>query len=275
MKFCAAALASALTLVGVPVAVAEPAPPLAAKRPFMVTSPNGAREDDYYWIRDDTRKDPEMLGYLAAENTNADAVLAPTKPLQDALYKEFVGRIKQDESSVPYLRRGYWYYSRFETGADYPLLARRKGSMQAPEAVMLNEPQRAAGKGFYAASGAVVSPDNRLLAFAEDTVGQRQYVLKVKDLATGRMLKDEVAALGQLHGHRVQTTKQLNASGRLKAFKKRPVHRLQIDRIFARHGTKESNPSAQRERKNLTDSICRPHTGEELNGYDRNHSPKI
>ncbi len=191
MKVGIAALVGVLSLAAS--VAAAPAPPVAAKRPFMVTSPNGAREDDYYWIRDDTRKNPEMLGYLAAENAYADALLAPTKPLQDTLYKEFVGRIKQDDSSVPYVKRGYWYYSRFETGADYPVLARRKGAMTAPEEVMLNEPQLAAGKGFYAAAGATVSPDNHLLAYAEDTVGRRQYVLKVKDLATGRMLADEVA----------------------------------------------------------------------------------
>ena len=194
-----AALAGALLLAGhsllTETARAEtaPTPPVLAKRPFMVASPNGAREDDYYWIRDDTRKNPEMLVDLAAENAYTDAVLAPTKPLQDKLYVEFVGRIKQDDSTVPYRSRGYWYYSRFETGADYPVLARRKGSMHAPEQVMLDEPRLAVGKGFYAAAGAVVSPDNRLLAYAEDTVGRRQYVLKVKDLATGRMFADVVA----------------------------------------------------------------------------------
>ena len=168
------------------------APPVAAKKPFMVTSPNGAREDDYYWLRDDSRKNPEMLGYLKAENAYTDAVLAPTKLLQDKLYEEFVGRIKQDDSSVPYVKHGYWYYSRFTPGADYPVLARRKGAMTAPEEVMLDEPVMAAGKGFFAVSSNVVSPDSHLLAYAEDTVGRRQYVLKVKDLATGQTLVDAV-----------------------------------------------------------------------------------
>jgi oligopeptidase B len=167
-------------------------PPVLAKRPFSVTSPNGAREDDYYWIRDDTRKNPEMLAYLGAENAYADAALAPTKALQDTLYGEFVGRVKQDDSSVPYLKHGFWYYSRFDTGADYPVLARRKGAMTAPEAVMLDQPAMAAGKGYFAVGDWEVSPDNRLLAYAEDTVGRRQYVLKVKDLDTGQTLADEV-----------------------------------------------------------------------------------
>jgi oligopeptidase B len=169
-----------------------PTPPTVAKRPFQVTSPNGAREDDYYWLRDDTRKNPDMLAYLKAENAYADAVEAPTKPLQDKLYGEIVGRIKQDDSTVPYRQRGYWYYSRFEAGKDYPILARRKGAMTAPEEVMLDEAAMGAGKGYFQAASPVVSPDNRLLAYAEDDVGRRQYVLHVKDLATGRTFTDAV-----------------------------------------------------------------------------------
>ncbi len=171
----------------------KPVPPVAAKKPYQVKAPFGAsREDEYYWLRDDTRKDPEMLAYLNAENAYADAVLAPTKPVQDALYKEIVGRIKQDDSSVPYRDNGYWYYTRFETGADYPIVARRKGTMAAPEEVILNQPDMAKGANFFSIGGRQVSPDNRLLAFAEDKVGRRQYILKVKDLTTGQMLADEI-----------------------------------------------------------------------------------
>lgn len=180
-------------LVGTGAGAAPPDPPVAAKRPFMVTSPNGAREDDYYWLRDDTRKNPDMLAYLKAENDYADALLAKSKPLADRLYGEIVARIKQDDSSVPSKTRGYWYYSRFETGADYPIVARRKGTMNAPEEVLLDEPKMAAGKGYFSVSGQSVSPNNGLLAYAEDTVGRRQYVLKVKDLSTGATLADEVA----------------------------------------------------------------------------------
>jgi oligopeptidase B len=172
-----------------------PKPPVAAKRPFQVTSPNGARADDYYWLRDDTRKNPDMLAYLAAENAYADAVLAPTKPLQDKIYEEIVGRIKQDDSTVPYRKNGYVYYSRFEAGADYSILARRKGSMAAPEEVLLDQPRLAAGKGFWSVGSGTASPDNQLYAWAEDTVGRRQYVLKVKDVATGRVLADTVTNL--------------------------------------------------------------------------------
>ena len=116
-----------------------PPPPDAAKRPYMVKAPHGAeRNDEYYWLRDDKRTKPEMLAYLQAENAYADAVMAPLKPLQETLYNEIVARIKQDDSSVPYRERGYWYYTRFETGQDYPIHARRKGSMEAAEEILLD-----------------------------------------------------------------------------------------------------------------------------------------
>ena len=134
-----------------------------------------------------------MLAYLKAENAYADAVLAPTKPLQDELFKEIVGHIKQDDSSVPVRDRGYWYYTRFQTGQNYPVLARKAGSLTAKEQMMLDEPAMAKGHGFFAVSDWAVSPNNRLLAYALDTVGRRQYALKVKDLATGKTLADNVA----------------------------------------------------------------------------------
>src|ERR1700689_1345139 len=81
--------------------------PIAPRKPYQVTSPNGSREDDYYWLRDDTRKSKEVLSYLKAENAYTADVLAPTRALQDELYKELSGRIKQDDASVPILRRGW------------------------------------------------------------------------------------------------------------------------------------------------------------------------
>ena len=170
-----------------------PTPPVAAKKPYTVKSPFGAtREDPYYWLRDDTRKNPEMLGYLAAENAYADAVLAPTRPKADALYREIVGHIKQDDASVPYAKHGYFYYTRFDTGADYAVVARRKGSMAAPEQILFDQPAMAKGKGFFQIGNWRVSPDNTRIAWAEDIVGRRQYVLKVKDIASGAPLADTV-----------------------------------------------------------------------------------
>src|SRR5438045_613644 len=123
--------------------------PTVAQKAYTVTGPH-ERNDPYYWLRDDTRKNADMLAYLKAENDYADSVLAPTKPLQDTLFKEIVGHIKEDDSSVPARRRGYWYYSRFEAGQDYPILARKAGSLTAKEQVMLDEPAMAKGHGFFA-----------------------------------------------------------------------------------------------------------------------------
>ncbi len=168
-------------------------PPVAAQKPHEVKAPFGAiRQDPYYWLRDDSRKDPEMLGYLAAENAYADTLLAPTKPLEDVIFKEVTGRIKQDDASVPFRKDGYFYYTRFEVGGDYPIVARRKGGMGAPEQILLDQPKMGAGKGYFAISAREVSPNNALLAYAEDLVGRRQYEIKVKDIATGALMPDTI-----------------------------------------------------------------------------------
>src|SRR5690606_4767959 len=131
-------------------AAQTPTPPDVARKPHVVETPFGATRDDaYYWLRDDARKDKAMLAYLEAENAYADAVMAPLKPEQDKLYEEIVARIKQDDSSVPYRERGYWYYSRFETGKDYPIHARRRGSMDGPEEILFDVNRMAAGKDYF------------------------------------------------------------------------------------------------------------------------------
>jgi len=175
---------------------AGPVPPIAAQKPFAVRAPHGAvRSDEYYWLRDDTRQNPEMLAYLASENAYTDAVMAPLSALKDTLYREIVGRIQQDDSSVPYLKRGYWYYTRFEAGKDYPIVARRKRTMGAPEEILLDENQLAAGKPYFHVGGWEVSPDNQWLAFLEDSVGRRQYTLRIKHLTNGEVLPDTVTGL--------------------------------------------------------------------------------
>jgi oligopeptidase B len=166
--------------------------PVAAKKRFLVPSPNGAREDDYYWLRDDTRQSTEMLDYLKAENSYRDAVMAPTVALQEKLYAELVGRIKPDDSSVPVLEHGYWYYTRFVPGQDYPIYARRKDAISAPEEVMLDGNAMAVDHEYFQIGATEVSPDGRVLAYTEDDVGRRQYTLKFKDLASGAVLRDAV-----------------------------------------------------------------------------------
>ncbi|WP_294352680.1 S9 family peptidase [uncultured Sphingomonas sp.] len=168
-------------------------PPRAEKRPYQVTSANGNREDDYYWLRDDKRQNPDMLAYLRAENAYADARLAPLKPLEAKLYAETVAHIKQDDDSVPYRENGYWYQTTWATGADYPRVIRRRGAVTAAPVVLFDQPAMAKGHNFFQIGGWQVSPDNSLVAWAEDTVGRRQYVLKVKGIATGQLLSDSVA----------------------------------------------------------------------------------
>lgn len=177
-------------------AAADVSAPVAEQRPHVVRAPHGAeRQDEYYWLRDDSRQDPAMLAYLNAENAYADAAMAPLAALKDSLYEELVGRIKQDDSSVPFFENGYWYYTRFEEGREYPIHARRAGSMEAAEEVLLDINQLAEGKGFYQVGRFEVSPDNRLLAYFEDSSGRRQFTLRVKDLESGELLPVEIPGL--------------------------------------------------------------------------------
>ncbi|HBK55917.1 MAG TPA: oligopeptidase B [Xanthomonadales bacterium] len=200
----ALALASALVVLlagcgrqdGSPAEVAAPpaaTPPVAETRPHDVVAPHGAtRADEYYWLRDDSRQAPDMLAYLTAENAYADAMMAPLETLKSSLYDELIGRIKQDDSSVPYKYKDYWYYTRFEQGKEYPIHARRKGEMSAPEEIMLDLNTLSEGKDFYQVGNWEISPDQTLLAYAEDTVGRRQFTLRIKNLATGETLTDAV-----------------------------------------------------------------------------------
>lgn len=173
-----------------------PEAPVAAKKPHDVVAPHGAtRNDEYYWLRDDKRENPEMLAYLNAENAYADAVLKPLEALEETLYAELVARVKQDDSSVPYLEDGYWYYTRFETGKEYPIHARRKGTMDAPEQVLFEVNQLAEGKDFFQIGDFEVSPDDQWVAWAEDDVGRRQFTLRVKNIATGEVLADVITGV--------------------------------------------------------------------------------
>jgi oligopeptidase B len=177
-------------------AARDPVPPVAATRPHQITTPFGAsREDPWYWLRDDTRENPEVIGYLNAENAYTDAVMTPLAATRDALFDEITGRIKADDASVPYREKGWWYYVRFEEGGEYPVYARRRGSMEAPEEILLDGNALAEGKSYYQIGDWAISPSGARIAWAEDDVGRRQYVLKVKDLATGAVHEDGVAGI--------------------------------------------------------------------------------
>ena len=169
---------------------AKPAPlspPVAKRIDYSVPSAFGARNDPYYWLRDDTRKNPDMLAYLAAENAYTKQYFAPIQTQIDSMVSEMKARIKEDDSSVPVFEHGYWTYSRFETGKQYPIYARRKGAMTAPEEILLdgNAMDAIANTGYFSIGAAEISPNGKLLAYAVDTVGRRQYTIKVKDLSTG------------------------------------------------------------------------------------------
>jgi oligopeptidase B len=167
----------------------EPVPPVADRRPHDVVSPHGTRVDPYYWLRDDKREAPDVLAYINAENAYMEAVLAPAKELEDTLFAEMRARIKEDDSSVPTFERGYWYYVRFETGKQYPIYARRVNAA-SPEEILLDGNVLAVGHAFYKIAAYDVSPDGRWLAWAEDTIGRNQFVLRIKDLATGEVHPD-------------------------------------------------------------------------------------
>jgi oligopeptidase B len=162
-------------------------PPVAAIRPHSVASPQGLRVDPYYWLRDDERTNPEVLAYLNAENAYRERSMAAGKPFEDALYEEIVSRLKQDDASVPYRKHGYWYYSRFEPGKEQPIYARREGTMDAPEEILLDANALAEGHDYYKIGSLDVSPNSAWLAFCEDTVGRRQYSLRFKNLRSGEI----------------------------------------------------------------------------------------
>ena len=167
-----------------------PTPPVAEVRPFEIESPHGNRTDDYFWLRDDERKNADMLAYLAAENAYTAATLEHLKLLRERLYGEIVGRIQKDDSTVPYRFRGYYYRTRFEADGEYPLHVRTQDSPQATEEVLLDGNELARGKDYYSIGNYAVSPDNALMAWAEDTTGRRQFTIRFKDLATGEALPD-------------------------------------------------------------------------------------
>jgi oligopeptidase B len=175
--------------------------PVANVKPTNLEKHGDVRVDNYYWMKlTDAQKNAkspdqqtkDVIAYLDAENKYLDTMMSHTKVFQDSLYNEIIGRIKQTDMSVPYKENGYYYITRFEEGQDYAIKARKKGSLDAPEEIMINENERAKGQKYYAASGYSVSPDNKILAIGEDLVSRRQYTLKFKDLITGQFLKDEI-----------------------------------------------------------------------------------
>jgi oligopeptidase B len=173
-----------------------PTPPVARREPEEHVLHGYRRVDDYGWLR---RKDsPEVMAHLRAENAYTEAMMRPSLPLQEALYDEMLGRIKQSDLSVPIRRRGWLYYSRTEEGKQYPIRCRKKGKETAREQVLLDLNEIARTEKFVGLGTMEVSLDGRRLAYTLDTSGFRVYTLFVKDLRTGKVLPDRLTAVASV-----------------------------------------------------------------------------
>jgi len=149
-----------------------------------------SRFDHYYWLNQ--RENPEVIKYLEAENKYLKESLKHTEGLQEELFKEITGRIVKDDTTVPYKKNGYYYYTRYEKGKEYPIHCRKKGSLRAEEEILLNVNEMAEGHKYFSVRGLSVSPDNTMLAYGVDTVSRRKYTIHFKDLTTGRILDDKI-----------------------------------------------------------------------------------
>ncbi len=165
-------------------------PPQAAKSPTTFTLHDDTRTDDYYWLRE--RENETVLAHLRAENAYTDAVMAPLQDFKEALFQEMKARIKEKDESVPVRDGAYYYYARYDEGAEYPLYCRKHLSLEAPEEIMLDLNERAANHGYYAATFPEISDDDLMAAIGEDTVSRRLYTLRFRNLHTGEWLPDEI-----------------------------------------------------------------------------------
>jgi oligopeptidase B len=185
---------SMLAACVVPLAVAQTSqaikPPV-AKQSAKITEIHGYKlTDNYFWLRE--KSNPEVIKYLEAENQYTDALMKPTQALQETLYKEMLGRIKQTDLSVPYKQGEYYYYTRTEEGKQYPYFCRKRGSLEAKEELMLDQNKLAEGHSYSGIGAFTVSDDGNWLAYSLDTNGYRQYTLYVKDLRSGQLANEKI-----------------------------------------------------------------------------------
>lgn len=191
-------LCGALTVIGLvmplpgwtEVAGQLPAPH-AARKPFVVQSSNGSREDPYYWLRDDSRSDPDVLAYLNAENAYYEQYRQGFRGLEQILAQEMIGHMKADDDSAPYKKGGYYYYHRLESGKDYALWARKK-ALTAPEEILLDGNEEARRANYLQICAIQTSPDDRLMVYGVDTQGRFQCTLRIRDLTTGKDYPDVI-----------------------------------------------------------------------------------
>src|SRR5271163_1297580 len=176
-------------------------PPHARQEPTPTTLHGQTLEDNYRWMRD--KSSPELLAYLEAENAYTKSAMAGTEELQTKLYAEMLSHIKETDESVPYLQRGWFYYTRTLEGSQYPIHCRRlatgpKFDESQPEEILLDVNQLAVGQPFMSVGGMSVSPDGFKLAYSTDNTGFRQYTLHVRDLKTGTDLSDTASRVGAI-----------------------------------------------------------------------------
>jgi len=164
----------------------ENIPPVAKIIPKSLEKHGHVRIDNYYWLNE--RENPEVIDYLNKENEYYQKETAHTKKFQEELFAEMKGRIKEDDTSVPYLYNGYWYITRYETGKNYPIYTRKKGSLDATEEILFDCNKMAEGHAYFQLSGMSVSEDNKWCAFGVDLVSRRQYTIQIKNLETGEIL---------------------------------------------------------------------------------------
>ena len=178
--------------LGMPVSlsISAPTPPQAPQHPRIINQHGENRTDPFFWLRD--KKDPETIKYLDAENRYTDLMLKPVRGLREKLYREMRGRIQETDLSVPYRIDDYYYYARSESGKQYEIFCRKKGDLNAPEEVLLDENVLAQGLKYCSVGVLSVSPNHRLLAYSVDTDGAEVFTLRVKNLETGELLPDTI-----------------------------------------------------------------------------------
>ncbi len=167
-----------------------PQPPMAEKKTKTTNIHGETLVDEYFWLRE--KNNPDVLAHLQTENTYAETVMKPTAALQEQLYKEMLSHIKQTDSDVPYRWGNYFYYTRTEEGKQYPIYCRRKGSVEAPEEIVLDQNELAKGQKFMSVDAFVPSDDGNLLAYTTDNTGYRQFTLHIKDLRTGELFPERI-----------------------------------------------------------------------------------
>jgi len=167
-----------------------PQPPMADKKTKTTNIHGEMLVDEYFWLREKTN--PSVLAHLQAENAYAESLMKPSTALQEKLYKEMLGHIKQTDTNVPYRWGNHFYYTRTEEGKQYPIFCRKKGSIEAPEEIVLDQNELAKGQKFMSVGTFVPSDDGNLLAYSTDNTGYRQYTLQIKDLRTGRLFPERI-----------------------------------------------------------------------------------